>query len=150
MYHHAITLRQGQLASRPPVWLLRMSNSLAQSVNVELGLLGNAKNWLQTGLGILWDHYDEHLKKAAMGIRKLPKARGSGAWEYAVGWVKKNLKTIRGSTILATTEEVESLLGAQEKGGADPSGAKPPVQCQVREPVKGAGKNNENSKGGFK
>lgn len=76
-FHHAITLREGQLKGQPPVRLQRMSNYLANMVcpaiptdRTELGLLGNAKNWLHTGLAILKDHYEEHLAKAISQIKK--------------------------------------------------------------------------------
>lgn len=66
-----------------------MVRPVVTTEDTELGLLGNAKNWLHTELGILKDHYKEHLAKAINQIKKLNKARERKSWQIAIKWARK-------------------------------------------------------------
>ncbi|TNN43011.1 hypothetical protein EYF80_046808 [Liparis tanakae] len=77
-------------------------------------LEGNALNWLQTGLQVLEEHYEEILEETRAGLCRMREVDHQEAWEVAVKWMEKKYRG-RDEESLVRAEEDMAKLGLAVK-----------------------------------
>ncbi|KAK9972744.1 hypothetical protein ABG768_026031, partial [Culter alburnus] len=82
-------------------------------------IFGNAKNWLHTGVDILKDHYGEALQEARAELLEASRDRWDEAWQVAIRWARRNLKTIREATIERATAVVRRIMTREGPSSED-------------------------------
>lgn len=104
-FHHAHTLQVANSQKCQPARLVHLANQIATgvqpalpSLNTEWLIFGNARNWLHTGVDILKDHYGEALQEARAELLEASHIRWEEAWQVAIMWAHRNLKTIQEAT----------------------------------------------------
>lgn len=132
-YHHHLGMMEAGDEEGPPAKLQRMAYQISAGiqpafprVSTEWLIFGNAKNWLNIRLDILSDHHERALQEASQAVSHASRVRWREAWEIAVKWARRGLKTLRESTVRRAFAEVTRLLTREEgDDGGETSGYVP-------------------------
>lgn len=128
-YHHHLGRVEAGDEDGPPAKMQRMAFQISAGiqpafpmVSTEWLILGNAKNWLNTGTDILVDHHEKALQEVGLAVSHASRVRWREAWEIAVKWARRGLKSLRESTVCRSLAEVTRLLTREEGDEEDEGG----------------------------